>query len=85
VLDFARTTRLATFAITDPTNAALARRHNATPLICHVSTPGPALSYTSVLSMLHLLATTLSARLGMAAIRRRDLIADLREELDPEE
>lgn len=85
VLDFARTTRLATIMITDPTNAARARRHNATPLVCHISTPGLATSHTSVLSMLHLLAGTLSARLGIAAIRRRDLIAELREELDPQD
>lgn len=85
VLDFARTTRLATVVLTDPTNAARALRLNATPLVCHISTPGPAASHTAVLSMVHLLATTVAARLGMVALRRRDLIADLREELDPQD
>ena len=40
ILDFARTTRLDTIVVTDPTNAARARRHGATPLVCHISTPG---------------------------------------------
>ena len=83
ILDFARTTRLSTFVVTDPTNAARARRHGATPLICHISTPGPEASHTTVLSMLHLIANALAARLGVVALRRRDLISDLREELDP--
>ena len=83
ILDFARTTRLSTFVMTDPTNAARARRHGATPLICHISTPGPEASHTTVLSMLHLIANALAARLGVVALRRRDLISDLREELDP--
>jgi len=83
ILDFARTTRLSTFVVTDPTNAARARRHGAVPLVCHISTPGPEASHTTVLSMLHLLANALAARLGVIALRRRDLISDLREELDP--
>jgi len=85
ILDFARTTRLATIVVTDPTNAARARRHGGTPLICHISTPGPEASHTTVLSMLHLLANALAARLGVVALRRRDLISDLREELDPQD
>ncbi|MCB1499578.1 MAG: MurR/RpiR family transcriptional regulator [Bauldia sp.] len=85
ILDFARTTRLTTVVVTDPTNAARVRRHGATPLICHVSTPGPEASHTTVLSMLHLVANAVTARLGGLALRRRDLIADLREELDPQE
>ena len=32
---------------------------------------------------IHLLANALAARLGRAALRRRELITDLREELDP--
>lgn len=83
ILDFAHTTRLATVVVTDPTSAARVRRHGAVPLVCHVSTPGPETSHTTVLSMLHLIAGALSARLGTTALRRRDLIADLREELDP--
>ena len=83
ILDFARTTRLSTFVVTDPTNAARARRHGATPLICHISTPGLEASHTTVLSMLHLIANAVAARLGVVALRRRDLISDLREELDP--
>lgn len=85
LLDFARTTRLDTVAITDPTGAARARRRGATPLVCHVATPGPEGSHTAVLSMLHLLAGAVAARLGSAARRRRDLIADLRDELDPQD
>jgi DNA-binding MurR/RpiR family transcriptional regulator len=82
ILDFAGTTRLSALAVTDATNAARARRHGAVPLICHVSTPGPEASHTTVVSMLHLLAGALSARLAGKAQRRRELIADLREELD---
>ncbi len=85
ILDFARTTRLTTIVITDPTNAARARRHGATPLVCHISTPGLEASHTTVLSMLHLIANALVARLGQSAVRRRDLINDLREELDPQD
>ena len=85
VLAFARTTRLSIFVLTDPTNAARARRYGATPLICHVSTPGPETSHTSVMSMLNLLSMTLTVRLGASARRRRELINDLREELDPQE
>ena len=85
VLDFARTTRLDTVVLTDPTNAARARRHGATALVCQISTPGRETSQTAVLSMLQLITATLTAKLGMPALRRRDLIADLREELDPQE
>ena len=35
--------------------------------------------------MLHLLVSALAVRLGKSALRRRDLIADLREELDPQD
>ena len=84
LLDFARTTRLATIVVTDPTSAARVRRLGATPLVCHVSTPGPEnVAHTTVLSMLHLLANALAVRLGALALRRRDLITDLRDELDP--
>ena len=85
ILDFARTTRLDTIVVTDPTNAARTRRHGATALVCHISSPGPETSHTTVLSMLHLLASALAVRLGTSALRRRDLIADLREELDPQD
>jgi len=85
ILDFARTTRLSTVVVTDPTNAARARRHGAVPLVCHISTPGAEASHTTVLSMLHLLMGAVAARLGVAALRRRDLISDLREELEPED
>ena len=83
LLDFAQTTRLTTLVVTDPTSAARTRRHGATPLVCHVSTPGPETSHTTVLSMLHLLGIALSTRLGSNALRRRDLITELRDELDP--
>lgn len=83
ILDFARTTRLASVVITDPTSAARVRRHGATPLVCHVATPGPETSHTTVLSMLHLIGAALSVRLGALALQRRDLITDLRDELDP--
>ncbi len=85
MLDFARTTRMGTIMLTDPTNTARARRHGATALTCQVSTPGPEISHTTVLSMVHLIAAALAARVGAAAVRRRDLIDDLREELDPDE
>ena len=85
ILDFARTTRLDTVVVTDPTNAARTRRHGATALVCHISSPGPETSHTTVLSMLHLLVSALAVRLGKSALRRRDLIADLREELDPQD
>jgi DNA-binding MurR/RpiR family transcriptional regulator len=83
ILGFARTTRLETVVVTDPTNASRARRQGATPLICQVSMPGPGASHTTVLSMLHLVVNAVAGRLGALAERRRDLIMDLREELDP--
>jgi DNA-binding MurR/RpiR family transcriptional regulator len=85
MLDFARTTRMGTVMLTDPTNTARARRHGATALTCQVSTPGAEISHTTVLCMVHLIVAALAARVGVAAIRRRDLIDDLREELDPDE
>ncbi len=85
ILDFAKTTRLGTIVVTDPTGAARSRRHGATPLVCHISTPGAETSHTTVLSMLHLVANAVAARLGAAARRRRDLITDLREELDAQD
>ncbi|MCP4381405.1 MAG: MurR/RpiR family transcriptional regulator [Hyphomicrobiales bacterium] len=81
-LAFARTTRLAAIVVTDPTGAGRARRHGGTPLVCHVSTPGPEASHTTVLSMLTLIATALAAKAGGQAERRRELIDTLREELD---
>ncbi len=85
ILDFARTTRLDTIVVTDPTGAARARRHGAAALVCHISTPGSDSSHTTVLSMLHLVANAVAARLGTAARRRRELITDLREEVDSSE
>ena len=82
MLDFARTTRIATITLTDPTNIARAHRHGATALSCQVSTPSGEISHTTVLSMVHLIAGALAARVGATASRRRDLIDDLREELD---
>ena len=63
----------------------VARRHGALALTRQVSTPGAEISHTTVLSMVHLIAAALAARVGVAAVRRRDLIDNLREELDPDE
>ncbi|WP_299809404.1 MurR/RpiR family transcriptional regulator [uncultured Roseibium sp.] len=82
VLTFARTTRLKTIVITDPTNTGKARRKEATVLNCHVSTPWSELTQTSVLSMAQLLAATVANRIGGRAKARRDLIADLAEEIE---
>ena len=85
ILDFARTTRLDTIVVTDPTNAARTRRHGATALVCHISSPArrprtPRCSRCSTSSR----APSPSAS-AKSALRRRDLIADLREELDPQD
>lgn len=82
VLNFARTTRLKTLVITDPTNAGKARRKDALVLNCHVSTPWDELTYTSILSMAQLLSGAVANRLGDKARIRRDLIADLTEEFE---
>lgn len=82
VLTFARTTRLKSVVITDPTNTGKARRKEATVLNCHVSTPWNELTQTSVLSMAQLLAATVANRIGSRAKARRDLIADLAEEIE---
>lgn len=84
MLTFARTTRLKTVVITDPTNAGKARRKEALVLNCHVSTPWSELTQTSVLSMAQLLATAVAGALGQKADVRRALIADLAEEFDDE-
>ena len=62
VLTFAKTTRLKSVVITDPTSAGKAQRQGATVLNCHVSTPWSELTQTSVLSMAQLLAATVSDR-----------------------
>lgn len=82
MLDFARTTRMATVMVTDPTSTARARRHGAVALPCHVWTPGPEPSHTAMLSILRLLANAVAVHLGPTASRRTELIADLREELE---
>jgi DNA-binding MurR/RpiR family transcriptional regulator len=82
MLTFAHTTRLKAVVITDPTNAGRAKRLDALPLTCHVSTPWPEITATSMLSMAQLLASAVAYRLGPKAQTRRDLIADLAEELD---
>ncbi len=82
VLTFARTTRLKSVVITDPTNTGRAQRKDATVLNCHVSTPWEELTQTSVLSMAQLLATAVAGRIGGRAAARRELIADLAEEID---
>ena len=82
VLTFARTTRMKTVVITDPTSSGRAQRKGATVLNCQVSTPWSELSQTSVLSMSELLAAAAANRLGGKAQVRRDLIAHLAEEIE---
>ncbi len=82
MLTFARTTRLRSIAITDPTNAGKAQRKGALVLNCHVSTPWDEMTQTSVLSMAQLLAAATTGRLGDKAHIRRNLIADLAEEFE---
>jgi DNA-binding MurR/RpiR family transcriptional regulator len=82
MLTFARTTRMRSIAITDPTNAGKAQRKGALVLNCHVSTPWGELTQTSVLSMAQLLASVTADRLGNKARTRRALIADLAEEFE---
>lgn len=82
MLNFAKTTRLKTIVITDPTNVGKAQRKGALVLNCHVSTPWSELTQTSVLSMAQLLASALINRLGQKAEIRRNLIANLAEEFE---
>lgn len=82
MLTFAKTTRLKTIVITDPTNAGRAARQDALVLNCHVSTPGEHLTQTSVLSMAQLLSGAVASRLGGKAQLRRELISDLAEEFE---
>ena len=82
MLNFAKTTRLKSIVITDPTNVGKAQRKGALVLNCHVSTPWSELTQTSVLSMAQLLASALINRLGQKADTRRNLIANLAEEFE---
>lgn len=85
MLTFARTTRLKTIVITDPTSAGKVRRKDALALNCHISTPWNDITATTILSMAQLLAATVESRLGPKARTRRDLIADLAEEIEGDE
>ncbi len=82
MLTFAKTTRLKTIVITDPTNVGRAARQDALVLSCHVSTPGDHLTQTSVLSMAQLLSGAVANRLGGKAPLWRELISDLAEEFE---
>lgn len=82
ILAFAKTTRLKSVVITDPTSAGKAQRQDAIVLNCHVSTPWTEITQTSVLSMSQLLASAVAARLGTKANVRRELIADIAEEIE---
>lgn len=85
LIDYARTTRMAIIALVDPGSAAWARRIARVTLPCQGAGTQPGSSHMALVSMLNLLAITLTARLGRSALQRTELLAEIHEELDDEE
>jgi DNA-binding MurR/RpiR family transcriptional regulator len=85
ILEFAKTTRVAILTLTDPLNALTAQRYARVVFPCHVEAAAYGPSYTSVMSVLRLLALAYAARAGKRAMERAATIADIHEELDDTE
>jgi DNA-binding MurR/RpiR family transcriptional regulator len=81
ILDWARTTRLASVAVCDATSAERLRRLGAETLVCHAAGYGVGPSHTAAISMVRMLAIAAREALGLSADRRSELIADIRDEL----
>jgi len=82
ILSFARTTRVTIIAITDHSNLAQAKRFSDLVLRCHIANYGLIATYTTMVSLLRLLAVSYVGHVGETAVQRTGLIDDINEELD---
>jgi DNA-binding MurR/RpiR family transcriptional regulator len=81
VADFARATRLAIVALTDPASGERFRRLGAHTLICHAVGAAVGPSQSAALSMARLLSIAVAEQGGPAAQSRVALIRDVADEL----
>lgn len=82
LLQFAKTTGTGVIAITSPNNGAKVLRMGGLTLNCYGSTDGSSRAFTTSSSMISLVASALTERLGSIAERRGYLIRALRDEFD---
>jgi DNA-binding MurR/RpiR family transcriptional regulator len=85
ILDYAKTTRVNTIMITDQLSLAWSQKYARAVLPCHVASHGLGPSYTSISSVIRLLAVAYAERAGEPAARRLEMIAEIHEELDDTE
>jgi DNA-binding MurR/RpiR family transcriptional regulator len=85
ILDYANTTRMNTIMITDQLSQAWAHKYAKAILPCHVASHGLGPSYTSISSVIRLLAVAYVERAGEPAADRLEMIAEIHEELDDTE
>jgi DNA-binding MurR/RpiR family transcriptional regulator len=81
ILEYARTTRMNTIMITDQMSMVWAQKYSRVVLPCHVASHGLGPSYTSIASVIRLLAVAFAERAGEPASERLDMIAEIHEEL----
>ncbi|SEA73133.1 MurR/RpiR family transcriptional regulator [Rubrimonas cliftonensis] len=81
IADWARATRLAVVALTDPANAARFTRLGAQTLVCHAVGPPFAASGAAALSMLSLVALSVQEASGTLSQGRLELIGMVEDEL----
>jgi DNA-binding MurR/RpiR family transcriptional regulator len=82
ILSYAKTTRASIISLTDHGNLAQAKRFADLALRCHISSYGLIPSYTTLVSVLRLLAISHVGLVGDTAVQRASLIDDINEELD---
>lgn len=85
ITEFCKTTRLAMFALVDPTSVATFRRLGALALACHTTSSPLGPCHTTLLSLVHMLALAAAVRLGQSAVRRLALIGEIHEEIEDQE
>ncbi|MFN0191248.1 MAG: MurR/RpiR family transcriptional regulator [Aestuariivirga sp.] len=85
ILDYAKTTRVNTIMIADQLSLAWSQKYAKAVLPCHVASHGLGPSYTSISSVIRLLAVAYAERAGEPAAQRLEMIAEIHEELDDTE
>jgi DNA-binding MurR/RpiR family transcriptional regulator len=81
ILEYARTTRMNTIMITDQMSMVWAQKYSRVVLPCHAASHGLGPSYTSIASVIRLLAVAFAERAGDPAAERLEMIAEIHEEL----
>ena len=82
ILSYAKTTRASIISLTDYANLTQAKRFSDLALRCHITSYGLIPSYTTLVSVLRLLAISHVGLVGHTASQRASLIDDINEELD---